>query len=89
MDVTLLLINRHSEVRVQFNSVQFSSVIQSCLTLCDPMDYNTLGFPAHHQLLEPTQTHAYRVSDATQPTHSLSSPSPPTPNPSQHQSLFQ
>ena len=70
-------------------SVQFSSVTQSCLTLCDPMNLSTPGLPVHHQLLEFTQTHVHRVSDAIQPSHPLSSPSPPAPNPSQHQSLFQ
>ena len=67
---------------------QFSPVAQSCLTLCDPMNSSTLGLPVHYQLLEFTQTHVHRVSDAIQPSHPLSSPSPPAPNPSQHQSLF-
>jgi len=70
------------------SSVQFSSVTQSCPTLCDPMNCSTPGLPVHYQLLECTQTHIHRVSDAIQPSHPLSSPSPPTPNPSQHQSLF-
>ena len=70
-----------------FISVQFSSVAQSCLTLCHPMNCSTPGLPVHHQLLEFTQTHIHRVSDAIQPSHPLSSPSPPAPNPSQHQSL--
>ena len=70
-------------------SVQFSSVTQSCLTLCDPMNRSTPGLPVHHQLQEFTQTHVHRVSDAIQPSHPLSSPSPPAPIPSQHQSLFQ
>ena len=70
-------------------SVQFSSVTQLCLTLCDPMDYNTPGFPVHHQLPELTQTHVHWVSDAIQLSHPLSSPSPPTLNLSQHQGLFQ
>ena len=74
---------------VQVSSVQFSSVAQSCLTLCDPMNPSTPGLPVHHQLLEFTQTHVHRVSDAIQPSHPLLSPSPPAPNPSQHQSLFQ
>ena len=69
--------------------VQFSSVTQSCVTLCDPMDCSMTGFPVHHQLLELAQTHVHQVSDAIQPSHPLSIPSPPTPNPSQHQSLFQ
>ena len=75
--------------RPQFSSVQFSSVTQSCLTLCDPMNRSTPGLPVHHHLPEFTQTHVHRVSDAIQPSHPLSSPSPPAPNPSQHQSLFQ
>ena len=64
---------------------QFSSVAQLCPTLCDPMDYSTSGFPVHHQLLELTQTHVYQVSDAFQPSHPLSSPSPPAFNLSQYQ----
>ena len=68
-------------------SVQFSSVAQSCPTLCDPMNRSTPGLPVHHQLPEFTQTHIHRVGDAIQPSHPLSSPSPPAPNPSQHQSL--
>ena len=70
-------------------SVQFSSVAQSCLTLCNPMNCRTPGLPVHHQLPEFTQTHVHWVSDAIQPSHPLSSPSPPAPNPSQHQRLFQ
>ena len=70
-------------------SVQFSSVAQSRPTLCDPMNHSTPGLPVHHQLPEFTQTHVHRVSDAIQPSHLLSSPSPPAPNPSQHKSLFQ
>ena len=70
-------------------SVQFSSVAQSCPTLCDPMNRSTPGLPVHHQLPESTQTHVHRVSDAIQPSHPLSSPSPPALNPSHHQSLFQ
>ena len=69
--------------------VQFSSVARSCLTLCDPMNHSTPGLPVHHQLPESTQTHVHRVGDAIQPSHPLSSPSPPAPNPSQHQGLFQ
>ena len=68
---------------------QFSSVAQSCPTLCDPINRSMPGLPVHHQLPEFTQTHIHRVSDAIQPSHPLSSHSPPTPNPSQHQSLFQ
>ena len=73
----------------EFTYVQFSSVAQSCLTLCDPMNRSTQGLPVHHQLPEFTQTHVHGVGDAIQPSHPLSSPSPPAPNPSQHQSLFQ
>ena len=69
--------------------VQFSSVSQSCLTLCDPMDCSTPGFPVHHQLLEFTQTHVHWVCDAIQPSHPLSFPSPPPFNLSQHLGLFQ
>ena len=61
------------------SSVQFSSVAQSCLTLCDPMNHSTPGLPVHHQLLEFTQTHLHRVSAAIQPSHPLLSPSPPAP----------
>ena len=72
-----------------YASVQFSSIAQSCPTLWDPMNHSTPGLPVHRQLPEFTQTHVHRVSDAIQPSHPLSSPSPPAPNPSQHQSLFQ
>ena len=71
------------------SSVQFSSVTQSCLTLCDPTNRSTPGLPVHHQLLEFTQTHVHQVGDAIQPSDPLSYPSPPAPNPSQHQGLFQ
>ena len=70
-------------------SVQFSSVAQSCPTLCDLMNCSTPGIPVHHHLPEFTQIHVHRVSDATQPSFPLSSPSHPAPNPSQHQSIFQ
>ena len=70
------------------SSVQFSSVAQSCPTLCNPMNGSTPGLTVHHQLPEFTQTHVHRVRDAIQPSHPLSSPSPPAPNPSHHQSLF-
>ena len=70
-------------------SVQFSSATQSCPTLCDPMNCSTPGLPVHHQLPELTQTQVHQVSDAIQPSHLLSSPSLPAPNPSQHQGLFQ
>ena len=74
---------------VLMSSIQFSSVAQSCLTLCDPMNRSTPGLPVHHQLPEFTQTHVHQIGDAIQPSHPLSSPFPPAPNPSQHQSLFQ
>ena len=66
---------------------QFSSVTQSCLTLCDPMNRSTPGLPVHHQILEFTQTHVYRVRDAIQPSHPLLSPSPLCPQSLQHQSF--
>ena len=69
-------------------SVQFSSGTQSCPTLCDPMNHSTPGLPVHHQLPEFIQTHIHRVSEAIQPSHPLSFPSPPAPSPSQHQGLF-
>ena len=78
----------HSAKGTSLHSVQFSSVTQSCPMLCDPMNCSTPGLPVHHQLPEFTQTHVHRVSDAIQPSLALSSPSPPAPNPSQHQSLF-
>ena len=68
--------------------IQFSSVAQSHPTLCDPMDYSTPGFLVHHQLPELAQTHVHQVSDATQSSHPLSSPSPPAFNLSQHQGRF-
>ena len=71
------------------SSDQIRSVAQSCPTLCDPMNRSTPGLPVHHQLPEFTETHVHWVSDAIQPSHPLLSPSPPDPNPSQHQSLFQ
>ena len=69
--------------------IQFSSVTQSCQTLCDHMNHKTPGLPVHHQFLEFTQTHVHQVDDDFQSCHPLSSPSPPAPNPSQHQGLFQ
>ena len=72
-----------------FVLIQLSSVTQSCPTLCNPMNHSRPRLPVNHQLPEFTQTHIHRVSDAIQPSHPRSSPSPPAPNPSQHQSLFQ
>ena len=77
------------KLNISTPSVQLSSVTQSCLTLCDPMNRSTPGLPVHLQLPEFTQTHIHRVSDAIRPSHPLLSPSPLAPNPSQHQSLFQ
>ena len=77
-----------SNQRSTIHVVQFSSVAQSCPTLCDPVNCSMPGLLFHHQLPEFTQTHIHRVGDAIQPSHPLSSPSPPAPNPSQHQSLF-
>ena len=84
-----LLKQNAKKCRLAMWPVQFSSVTQSCPTVCDPMDCSTPGFPVHYQLLELTQTHDHRFSDAIQPSHPLSSPSPPTLNLSQHQGLFQ
>ena len=82
-----MILNSHSWWK--YSSVQFRAVAQSCPTLCDPMKRSPPGLPVNHQLPEFTQTHVHRVSDAIQPSHPLSSPSPPAPNPSQHQGLFQ
>ena len=82
-DITLMM-------KVKEESEKFSSVQSfSCVQLCDHMNRSTPGLPVHHQLPESTQTHAHQVGDAIQPSHPLSSPSPPAPNPSQHQTLFQ
>ena len=93
LSIMILLKNKVSFDIKQQNSVkqfsQFSSVAQSCPTLCDPMNRSTPGLPVHHQLPEFTQTHVHRVSEAIQPSHPLSSPSPPALNPSKHQGLFQ
>ena len=78
-----------NNIKFFYISVQFSSVAQSYPTLCDPMNCSTPGLPVHHQLPEFTQTHVHWVGDAIQSSHPLSSPFPPAPNPSQHQSLFQ
>ena len=74
--------------QVPLSSVQFSSVAQSCPTLCNPMNCSTPGLPVHHQLPESTQTHVHQVGDAIPPSHPLSSPSPPALSLSQHQGLF-
>ena len=77
------------EPRSPAGTVHFSSVTQSCLTYCNPMDCSTPGFPVHHQLQELTQTHVHGIGDTIQLFHPLSSPSPPAFNLSQHQDLFQ
>ena len=79
----------HQPRKISLALVQFSSVTQSCPTLCDAMNCSTPGLPIYHQLPEFTQTHIHRISDAIQPSHPLSFPSPPAPNPFQHQRLFQ
>ena len=94
----LMKVKKESEelglkLNIQKTNIVASSPIQSsrsmCPTLCDPINRSTPGLPVHHHLPEFTQTHVHRVSDAIQPSHPLSSPFPPAPNPSQHQSLFQ
>ena len=97
MDVSLMMDREawHAAVHgvtkswIQTTSDQIRSVAQLSPTLCDPMNPSTPGLPVHHQVPEFTETHVHRVSDAIQPSHPLSSPSPLAPNPSQHQSLFQ
>ena len=89
---SLCLFNLHAEYimyKASLDEAQLSSVTQSCLTLCDPMNRSMPGLPVHRQISEFTQTHVHRVRDAIQPSHPLSSPSPPALNPSQHQSFFQ
>ena len=80
--------NHHLQYYLGTVMIQFSSVTQSCPTLCNPTNPCTPGLPVHHQLPEFTQTHVLWVSDAIQPSHPLLSPSPPTLNLSQHQGLF-
>ena len=87
--LTLLIIEKLFFLLSNMASVQFSSVAQLCPILCDPIDRSTPGLPVHHQLPEFTETHIHQVSDAIQPSHPQLSPSPPAPNPSQHQGLFQ
>ena len=79
---------KHSLV-IGYSSVQFSSVVRSCPTLCDPMNLSTPGLTVHDQLPEFPQTNVHRVDDAIQSSHPLLSSSPPAPNPSQHQGLFE
>ena len=88
-----LLVSSEMQIKTtmthHFTSVTISSVTQLCLTLWDPMDFSTTGFPVHHQLPEPAQTLVHRVSDTIQPSHPLSSPSPSAFNISQNQGFFQ
>ena len=88
-NISVYSFQRDPKVTKVLIMLQFSSVAQSCPTLCDSMNRSTPGLPVHHQLPEFTQTHVHQVSDAIQPSHPLLSPSPPALNPSQHQSLFQ
>ena len=85
----LLELTAKKDVLFIIGSDQIRSVTQSCPTLCNPMNRSTPGLPVQHQFPEFTETHVHRVSDAIQPSHPPLSPSPPAPNPSQHQSLFQ
>ena len=84
----LWIISLEKEMATDWHREDCCSVTQSCLTLCNPMNCSTLGFPVHHQLWQLAQTHVYRVHDAIQPSHPLSSLSPPTFSLSQHQGLF-
>ena len=86
--VRFVVLFRPSTDWIRPTHIQFSSVTQSCPTLCHPMNHSTPGLPVHQQLSEFTQTHVQRVGDAIQPSHPLSSPSSPDPNPSQHQRVF-
>ena len=86
--ITIVLANKFLQIEYT-NLTLVSSVAQSCPALCNPMNRSTPGLPVHHHTPEITQTHVHRVRDAIQPSHPLSSPSPPAPNPSQHQNLFQ
>ena len=88
-DGEALYIQQTQDLGLTVAQIQFGSVAQSSPTLCDAMNSSTPDLPVHHQLPEFTETHVHRVSDAIQPSHPLSSPFPPAPNPSQHQSFFQ
>ena len=89
LDIIIDLVNFKFSLHTlwKFIFMHFISVAQSCPSLCDPMNRSTPGLPVHHHLPEFTQTHVHEVGDAIQPSHPLSSPFPPVPNPSQHQSL--
>ena len=80
--------NEGMEPKQKQQDYQFSSVAQSCPTICNPTNHSTPGLPVHHHLLEFSQSHIHRVGDAIQPSHPLSSPFPPAPNPSQHSESF-
>ena len=82
-------LNIYIQAHIHIYGFKLSSVAQSCLTLCDHMDCSMPGFPVHHQIPEPIQTHVHQVSDTIQPSHPLSSPSPLAFNLFQHQGLFQ
>jgi len=84
-----IVVRKNSSLKSYCSDFQFSSVAQSCLILCDPINHSTPGLPVHHQLPESMQTHNHQVGDAIQPSHPLSSPSPPALNFCQHQGLFQ
>ena len=86
---TILISSDHSITSSQFSPVQSISVAQSCLILCNPMNHTMQSLLVHHQLPDFTQTHVHRVGDAIQPSHTLSSPSPPVSNRSQPQGLVQ
>ena len=88
-DTNELIYKAETDLQILKINLWFSSVAQSCLTLCDPVNRSMPGLPVHHQHPEFTQTHVHRVGDAIKPSHPLLSPSPPAPNPSQHQSLFE
>ena len=83
------IVHRVAKSQTSLSTVQFNSVTQLCPTLCNPMDCSIPGLPVHHQVPEFAQTHVHRVGDAIQPSHPLSSPSPPPFSLAQHQGLFQ
>ena len=89
MCLVTVILSHHWALLYLFRHVQFSSVAQTCPTLCDPVNRSTPGLPVHHQFPESTKTHVHWVGDVIQPSHPLSSPSLPALNLSQHQDLFQ
>ena len=88
VQVICILVSQRMIILQNISSVQFISVSQSCPIFCNPMNYSTPGLPVHHQLPESNQTHVHWVGDAIQPSHPLSSLSPPAPNLSHHHGLF-